>query len=46
MKLREKITEFKNSLKEEEEMHRATLAKKKNGLRMNNPGGGFYKENR
>jgi hypothetical protein len=46
MKLRDKINEFKKTLKEEEEMHRATLAKKKNGLRLNNPPGGYHKENR
>jgi hypothetical protein len=34
--LRQKINEFKTSLKEEEDMHRATMAKQKGGK------GGFY----
>ena len=33
LQLRDKMLDFKKSLKEEEEMHRASMAKK-NGLRM------------
>ena len=36
MQLRDKINDFKKSIKEEEEMHRASIAKK-NGLRLKPP---------